>query len=162
MAKSDHVRAYVEALGLCPVMILAGSAAAKIARAPDPKFEVFDTLWFAKLRHAELVLAHCPDGLIDGPAGPLRDIVINAAAQLGARWQTAAEVETQASNAVAEIIMRVEGMRKSGGLAKVNATYKSYRKKQTAAGKKAITYSAHLEAFTLSLIRIAAQNSGAV
>jgi hypothetical protein len=131
---------------------------------------LFDAFWFAKPAHAELVLigvqndihdagaAHS-DGWIDLSARKVRDLVINVAAALGARWRTAAELRTDASKAVEEIIMSVEASRQSGGLAKVNTSYKIYRQQQIAKGEKAIPYSAHLAAFTRSLIILAAQNA---
>jgi hypothetical protein len=163
MVKHDAlVKAYVEALGLCPVMILAGPDVAKISLAPEAEFEVFDTLWFAKRHHADLVLMQCPDGPICRPASQVRDDVVNIAAMLGARWQTGAEVEALAANAVAEIIAKVEDMRTRGGLAQVNRSYKIYRQRQVAKGEKAVPYSAHLHCFTASLVRLAAQNSDAI
>jgi hypothetical protein len=156
--RCDLVKAYIEALGLCPVMVLSGSNVAKIATGPEPDFDVFDTLWFGKPQHAELVLMHLPKR--SGPgAAALLESVVNTAAILGAKWQTGAEIEAQASNAVEEIVARVEGWRLSGGLAKVNAAYKIYRQNQIAKGEAAITYTAHIEAFTRSLVVLAAQNS---
>jgi hypothetical protein len=162
MGKRDAlVQAYVEALDLCPIMILAEPVVAKIALAPESGFGVFDILWFAKRHHAELVLMQCPDGPICRPASQVRDDVVNIAAMLGARWQTGAEVEAIAAAAVAEIIAKVEDMRIRGGLAQVNRSYKIYRQRQVAKGEKAVPYSAHLHCFTASLVRLAAQNSGA-
>lgn len=163
MGKRDAlVQAYIEALGLCPVVVLAGPDVAKIALAPEADFEVFDTLWFAKHHHAELVLTQCPDDPIHRPAGTVRDDVVNVAAMLGARWRTGAEVEALAANAVAEVIAEVERQRRNGGLAQVNRSYKIYRQQQAAKGAKAAPYSTHLMAFTLSLVKLAAQNSGAL
>lgn len=163
MGKRDAlVKAYIEALDLCPVVILAGPDVTKIALAPEAEFGVFDTLWFAKSQHAELVLAQCPESWCERAPAVLRDEIVNAAAALGASFKTSAEIEADASNAVAEIIERVDAMRQSGGLAKVNAGYKCYRKAQVAAGRKAVSYQAHLDAFTLSLVRLAAQSAAAV
>jgi hypothetical protein len=153
------MQAYVEALGLCPVMILAGPAVVKIALAPEADFDVFDTLWFAKHHHAELVLTQCPDSPVRGPAASVRDDVVNVAAMLGARWQTGAEVEALAAAAVAEVVAHVEEQRQKGGLAQVNRSYKIYRQRRMARGEKVMPYSAHLHAFTLSLVKLAAQNS---
>ena len=101
----------------------------------------------------------CPGGPIARAPAVVRDDVVNAAALLGACWQTTSDIQAQASNAVDEIIARVEGWRQSGGLAKVNAAYKTYRQNQIAKGESAITYTAHVEAFTRSLVVLAAQNS---
>lgn len=117
-----------------------------------------ETLWFSKPQHAEIVFAQCPEGWVDCTAAELLDTVVNTAATLGASFRTTAEVEAEAASAVAEITAKVEEMRRSGDLAKVNATYKAYRVSQSAKGEKAIPYSAHLAAFTRSLVVLAAQN----
>lgn len=167
MKRELLAKAYVRALPVCSVVILASEdgRSAKASLDPEPDnapFSLFDTLWFAKSQYAELVLAQCPEGWCGRAPAALRDEIVNAAAALGASFKTSAEIEADASNAVAEIIERVDAMRQSGGLAKVNAGYKCYRKAQVAAGQKAVSYQAHLDAFTLSLVRLAAQNAAAV
>gem|GEM_PF-4837469 len=90
MAKRDDlVKSYVAALDACTVVILAGPGCMSgVCRGPSPGQIPFETLWFAKAQHAELVLAQCPDGWVDLPPAALRDQVVNAAAALGARFQT--------------------------------------------------------------------------
>lgn len=174
MPKRDAlVKAYLEALGSRAVLIhVIGphDKPALLGMARDPRLDLFDKLWFAKPAHAELVLMRCrddfrdigaarPEGWIDLSAREVRDHLVNTAAALGASWRTEAEVMLDASYAVAEIITHVEDMRQSGGLAQVNAAYKVYRQAQVAKGEKAKPYSAHLGAFTMSLVTLAAQNA---
>jgi len=160
--RGDLIQAYINALPLRAILIYADKSglSAKAALEPDP-LDLFDTLWFSKLDHAELVLSQCPEGWVDLPPTALRDEVINAAAALGASFRTAAEIETEASKEVEEIIKRVEVMRLSGLLTKVNRDYKIYRQTQVARGLKAVPYQAHLDAFTLSLVKIAAESASA-
>lgn len=168
------VEAYLGALEAKALLILTIGAGhpAKISFSPDPSFETFDALWFAKPHHAELVLMRCmddlatvgavrPEGWIDMPAREVRDAVVNAAAQLGARWQTTDQIKSSASNEVEKIIAQVDRQRREGGLAQVNAEYKTYRQRQVAAGQKAAPYSAHLMTFTRSLVVLAAANVNA-
>jgi hypothetical protein len=154
------VKAYINALDARALLIYAGAGggAGTISLSENNNLELFDTLWFAKAAHAELVLMNCPQSSTLPPAS-LRDEVINIAATLGASWRTTTELEADASNAVAEIIECVEAMRQSGGLAQVNAQYKIYRQAQVAKGQKAIPYSEHLFAFTMSLVILAARNA---
>lgn len=162
MGKRDAlVEAYLGALDARAVLIQAApnGQPARISTEADPQFNLFAVLWFSKSAHAELVLAQCPAGWVDVAPAALRDEVINAAAALGAPWRTTEEVRVEASIAVAEIIASVEASRQSGGLAQVNASYKIYRQQQVAKGEKAMPYSAHLQAFTRSLVVLAAQNA---
>ena len=161
MAKRDDlVKAYIAALDACTLVIMAGPdgmSGVCLGPASDP----FDTLWFAKQQHAELVLAQCSEGWVDLSPAALRDEVINAAAALGAPFRTTAEVEVDASKAVAEIVEQVENRRQAGDLARVNRDYKIYRQAQIARGQKAVSYSTHLATFTRSLVVLAAQNANA-
>jgi hypothetical protein len=173
MGKRDAlVSAYMEALPAKPVLIHAGPGGqpVKVGLAIEDGLERFDALWFAKPSHAELVLMNCrddfvslgavdPGGWIDLSARTVRDHVVNVASGLGASWQSEAEMRVSTSIVVEEIIARVEAMRQSGGLAKVNAAYKVYRQGQVARGEKAIPYSAHLASFTVSLVVLAAKNA---
>lgn len=175
MPKHDAlVKAYIGALEIREVTIHAApdGRPARIGPAPEGNLDLFDMLWFEKPQHIELVLSQCqsdiratgaerPDGWIDLSAQEVRDLVVNAAAMLGATWKTGAEIEADASNAVAEIVEDVEIRRQSGGLSQVNRDYKIYRQRQLASGQKAIPYSAHLDAFTRSLVVLAAKSSAA-
>lgn len=161
MNREALVKAYIGALDACTLVILAGPDGLS-GVCPGPATEPpFDTLWFAKQQHAELVLAQCPEGWCSLSPAVLRDEVVNAAASLGASFRTTAEVEVDASNAVEEIIMQVENRRQNGDLAKVNRDYKAYRQAQVARGQKAVSYSTHLATFTRSLVVLAAQNANA-
>lgn len=154
------VKAYIDALDLAAVLILAapGGRPAKIGTEPAPDLELFDTFWFAKPQHVELVLAQCPDGLVDRSAAELRDQVINAAAALGASWRTTVEVDADADLAVEQIVENVERERIKGGLRQVNAGYKTYRHCELSAGKKPIGYGDYLVNFTRDIVVLAARN----
>jgi hypothetical protein len=166
MPKRDAlVKAYLDALEARALLIHASpdGRSAKLSFNEDSKLNLFDALWFSKPAHAEFVLANCCQGYHEGwfdlPAREVRDRVINVAAVIGARWRSSAELQADASNAVAEIIEHVEHQRQIGGLCKVNASYKIYRQQQAAKGEKAMPYAAHLAAFTRSLVTLAAQNA---
>jgi hypothetical protein len=173
MGKRDAlVEAYMEALPARTVFVLAGPGGrpSKIASDSGEKLDIVAEFWFAKAAHADLVWMRVQsnlqavdvmhgEGWIDLPAREVRDTIVGVAADLGASWCTADEVRAQASIAVEKIITHVEHQRREGGLAQVNATYKIYRQQQIAKGEKAIPYSAHLAAFTRSLVTLAAQNS---
>jgi hypothetical protein len=170
--RADLVAAYLEALGCRALLVLAvpGGQPSKVSFQPDRKLDTFDTFHFIKAQHAELVALRTRADLeaigamrsedwVDLPAREVRDAIVNASAQLGAIWQTSDQVHTQAQAAVDEIIAHVEVSRASGGLAQVNAAYKRYRQQQQASGQKAVPYSAHLGAFTKSLVTLAAKNA---
>jgi hypothetical protein len=166
------VGAYIEALGARALYVHGGPAGevSQVRLDRNGCLDVFDVLWFSKPQHAELVLLQSLDdfaadgrsrgnGWLVSPPREVRDKIVNVAAMLGAIWQTEAELRTVASNVVEEIIVSVEKSRRDGGLAQVNASYKIYRQRQVARGEKAVPYSAHLAAFTRSLVVLAAQNA---
>lgn len=175
MGKRENlIAAYLEALPAKAVLIHVGpnGQPAKIGFTHDKKLDLFDALWFAKAAHAELVLmsyrdnfesvgALRPQGWVDLAAREVRDHIVNTAAGLGARWRSGDEMQADAAVAVDEILASVEAQRQSGGLAQVNAAYKIYRQQQIERNEKAAPYSAHLLAFTRSLVVLAAQNANA-
>lgn len=175
MAKRPElVKAYLEALEIRPIMVLAvqGHRPSRLASEPVKNLDIFDALYFAKAQHAELVLSHVsddlasigtlrPDGWIDMEARELRDTVANVAGYLGARFRSFAEVQRDAEIAVDRILANVEQARFEGRLKSVNADYKVYRQRQLSAGQKAITYTEHVTNFTLSLVILAAKNANA-
>jgi len=169
------VAAYMEALPAKALTIHAGpnGRPSKIGFGFEKKLDLFDALWFAKAAHAELVLMNCrsdfgaigaarPDNWIDLAACEVRDHIVNIATGLGASWRSGSELQADAARAVDEILASVEAQRRTGGLARVNAEYKFYRQQQTAKGAKAVPYSAHLAAFTRSLVVLAAVNANQI
>jgi len=173
-SRESLIKAYLDALGLKALMVLAvdGKQPSRIAFSEEKNLVLVDALFFVKAQHAELVLAHASDdlaaigalrdgGWIDMAGRELRDIIANTAAYLGASFHAFAAVRSLAEKSVDHILVSVEAARVSGGLAKVNAEYKGYRKRQLATGQTAVTYSAHLAAFTRNLVTLAAQNANA-
>jgi hypothetical protein len=172
--RDDQVKAYIGALEIRPLVILAavGGRPARIAAHPEKNLEQIDALYFAKPQHAELVLSHVlgdldavgvlhPHGWIDLPAREVRDTVANVAAYLGASFRSTAEVQRDAGAAVDRILASVEASRVSGGLTRVNAEYKAYRQRQMSMGQPAASYSKHLANFTRNVVLLAAQSANA-
>lgn len=168
------VRSYLGALDVHALAIeaLPGGRPARITFDPSQKFDLIRTFWFARRAHAELVLFRCrddydavgamrPDDWIDAPASDVVDTIGATAWRLGAEWRSEEQIAAQASRAVTEILDHVETSRRTGKLAAVNAAYKAYRKSMIAEGARAISYSAHLHAFTVSLVELAARNANA-
>jgi hypothetical protein len=129
---------------------------------------VIAKLWFARPAHAELVGFRCfqdfkaigamrSHGWVDLPPAQVTEKIKSVAAMVGARWQTQAQIENDAEQVVADIIMRVKVARLQGGLKEVNAEYKRYRQAQIEKSEPAIPYSAHLANFTRLLVLRAAQ-----
>jgi len=162
--RDQLVAAYIGSLDIRSVVIFAGPGGepGQIGGNPAPNLAPFDTLWFAKSQHAELVLSRCPVGLVERTGAALRDEIINIAALLGASWKTGAEIEADASYAVAQIVENVERARIRGELRKMNADYKLYRQQQILLGKKPIGYGEHLTNFTRKLVVLAATSANAL
>lgn len=168
------VKSYVDALDVHALAVeaLPGGRPARITFTPSSKFDLVRTFWFARRAHAELVMFRCrddydvvgtlrPDDWIDASAADVVDTIGATARRLGADWQTEEQIAAQASRAVTEILEHVETSRRTGKLAQVNAAYKAYRQRMIAEGARAISYSAHLHAFTVSLVELAARNANA-
>jgi hypothetical protein len=121
----------------------------------------FETFWL-RPSHAQLVHSQCQipsnhDEGADIEPDIIRDQIVNTAALLGAPFRSTDDLFAIAMSAVDEILAHVETQRLNGGLAQVNAGYKIYRQQQTAKNEKAVPYSAHLHAFTRSIVTEAAK-----
>lgn len=130
----------------------------------------FDVLWFDTRTHADAVLAELRDTLKSLPLTSrdnwllmppldLRDHLVRAASDVGADWHTTEDLRSRASDAVSEILAKIEAMRVSGGLSDLNSSYKNYRQSQLATGAKAKPYSAFLADFTMNMITLTAQHA---
>ena len=114
-----------------------------------------------KATHAELVLSAIGyDGWCDMPAAELVDLIIRTAIDMGAAYQTEAQLAVAAEAAVGEIVAKVEGMNQAGGLKEINTEYKIYRQRQIAKAEKAMPYAKFLERFTASIVRGVAAGLG--
>lgn len=172
-AKSQLIAAYIGALGLSAIRLSGDNPTRiEVETAPDPlAADVGVMLWFVKAGHAELVMSSCqnavhadhgrPDGWIDLSAAEVRERLLDIATSLGASWRSTAEVLATAGAAVDELERHVEALNKSGGLAPINAGYKSYRLSMQSTGEPAVNYSAYLQGFKLKMISRIAENVAA-
>jgi hypothetical protein len=85
-------------------------------------------------------------------------LIERTAANLGAPFQTPAELR----EAAAEIVARVDAMRQAGGLKQVNAEYKRYRQAQAAKAERATPYAVFLQRFTATIVRDVAATGRAI
>ncbi len=158
--RSEMVLAYIEARESVPIHVLRTPAGIAVLEGGlQEGAQVVASFWFAKSHHAEMVLADIGRTDPTITADDLRDTIVNAAANLGAPWQTSEEITAGAEAAVDEIMAKVEASRVNGELRQVNAAYKIYRQRQSAKGEKAMPYAAHLATFTRSLVTLAAKNA---
>lgn len=180
--KTELVAAYIGALGMSAIRVMVGKsgvAPSRIEIQPttepvqrDEPDVTFETFWFAKAQHAELVIMNCrddlrtlgaegADGWVQLSAATLRDYVVNVAAGLGARWRTTAEIGASAEGAIDELERHVEALNKSGGLGPLNARYKAYRLAMQKTGEAAINYSAYLQVFKVRVVALVGKNVAA-
>jgi hypothetical protein len=170
-ARTELMLAYVGGLGLSAIRVwtdktgetpcwLTCETEPAVVEADGPRV-MFDTLWFSKASHAELVLAACPQGRIDLSASEVRDQLTGIAASLGAEWRSTAQIIESAEKAVEEIEQHVKALNASGGLAPLNAGYKKYRLAMQATGEPAMNYAAHLLSFKLKMAKLIAENVAA-
>lgn len=180
--KTELCLAYIGVLGLSAIKVMAGKSAempSRLLLETDPDLVekdgadvMFETFWFSKAHHAELVLTNCcedlralgadrPDGWFDLPAATVRDSVVNAAAGLGAGWRTTAQITESANETVGEVERHVAALNTSGGLASFNSAYKSYRLAMQETGEPAMNYAAYLHGFKLKMVRRIGENVAA-
>jgi hypothetical protein len=137
----------------------AGNAGSHTGDQPAPGETIEHRLYF-KPSHAEFVLSAIDvEGWTDQQPVAVVALIEQAAATLGARHYALAELRKAAAEAVAVVQARVDAARQNGDLKQVNRQYKMYRFAQVAKGEKAITYAAHLTAFTRSLLEKVARSS---
>src|SRR5258706_6934848 len=94
-----------------------------------------------------------PEGLSGKPAAALADAIVQAAARLGARWQTPDTLRKLAGQQVDEIVERVKSSGQRGKLKHWNTRYRHYRHAQVAKAEKAIPYSSFLEQVVINADR---------
>ena len=139
---------------------LEGAFTNRIVSSPDGRQCRIETggtstpAFYFKPSHAELVLSTIDlQGCTDQPAAAVAALIEQTAASLGAPFQTLAELQEAAAEAVAGIVARVDAMRQNGGLKQVNAEYKRHRQRQVAKAEKATPYAVFLQRFTTSIVR---------
>lgn len=176
--RTELVLAYIGALELSAIKVMVGKTAEtpswlQLETEPelietDGPLVMFDTLWFSKAAHADLVFGQCltviggaPDAAIALPASEVRDAAINQAASLGAPWRTTQEIVATAENAIDEVERHVAALNQSGGLAPLNAGYKSYRIAMQTTGVPAVNYATYLLSFKLKMVKRVAENVAA-
>lgn len=174
-AKIELMVTFLDALGpgwIKIMMPLDGSPESRLHLGSGADVEVehatlcmFDTIWFSKKSHADLVFEQCltvlgvePEATIAAPAGEVRDCIVNVSADLGAAWQSTAEVVADAEREVEEIERQIEALNKSGGLQPLNKKYKSYRLAMQKTGEAATSYSAYLQIFRLKVAKMIGEN----
>jgi hypothetical protein len=174
-AKAELMLAYVGGLGLTAIKVLVGNAGEtpcwlQIQAEPDliesdGPLVTFDTLWFSKASHAELVYQQClavldveQDVAINLCAAEVRDTVVNEAGNLGAAWRLTQEIVATAETAVDEVERHIVALNASGGLSSLNAGYKRYRLAMQATGVAATTYSTYLLGFKIKMAKRIAEN----
>lgn len=162
MSRASLVETYIAALNLTAVAIVSDGWRCRIHTGELAPSETIKHRFYFKPSHAELVLATIDlDGLSGKPPAALATLIERAAANLGAPFQTADELQAEAEQQVAEITARVKGMNQSGGLKQVNAQYKRYRQAQIAKAEKAVPYAKFIERFTATIVRdVAATGRG--
>lgn len=136
--------------------------------APHATLGMFETIWFSKMSHAEIVFEQClvvmgsePDAPISKPAGEVRDCIVNVSADLGAVWQSTADVVADAAREVDEIERQVEALNRSGGLQPLNKKYKTYRLAMQKTGGLVTSYSSYLHIFKLKVAKMVGNNVAA-
>ena len=164
MSRSKLVEAYIAALPLAAVAVISSADGARCRiltdGEPGPGETIEHQLYF-KPSHADLVLMTLGlEGWTDQAPAAVAAQIEQAAATLGARYYALAELSKAAAEAVAEVQARVDAARQNGDLKQVNAAYKRYRLAQVAKGEKAMPYTAHLAAFTQSLVEKVARQGG--
>jgi hypothetical protein len=158
MSHSSLVETYIAALNLTEVAIVGAGRQCRIHTDGDGEIAPGEPVahrYYFKASHAELVLMTIgKDGMSGKPAGALADAIEQAAATLGAPYQTPAGLRKAAEAQVAEIVERVKAAGLSGRLKRWNAAYRQYRLDAVAKSEKAMPYACYIEqAVTLPTIK---------
>jgi hypothetical protein len=160
MSRADLVEAYLSALPLSPVAVIAipgGGCRVALGGEVAPGETITQQFYF-RPTHVEVVLNAA--GLTDTPTDQaprtVAALIGQAAVAMGAGFQTRAQLRKAAAEAVNEIVARTRVASQNGDLKQVNRQYKAYRLSQTARGLKATSYAKFVEGFTATVVREAA------
>ncbi|HXB80462.1 MAG TPA: hypothetical protein VNX23_24160 [Bradyrhizobium sp.] len=154
MPRAQLVETYISSLPLVEVAIVGAGLQCMIRAGSHGEIapgEIVQHRYFFKSSHAELVLLTIgPEGLSGKPAATLAASIEQAAAKLGAKWQTSDALRKAAEVQVAEIVERVKASGQHGALKPWNTRYRQYRLAQVEKREPAIPYSAFLEQFVIT------------
>ena len=136
------VETYISALPLAEVAIVGAGRRCRIHTDGGdlaPGETIAHRYFFKSSSHVHLLLATIgKEGLAGKPAGALAELVVQAAASIGAPYQTPDEVRKAAEQQVDEIVARIKASALSGKLKKWNTRYRQYRLAQVEKREKAI------------------------
>jgi len=158
LSRAALIEAYISGLQLTEVAVVGDGRRCRITEGEPAEGEKIQRQFYFKPSHAELVLVMIDqDGLSGKPSAALAASIEQAAAKLGAPFQTPDELRKLAGQQVDEIVERIKASGQRGALKHWNARYKQYRLAQGAKGEKAIGYWPFLEqAVMLPTVRDAA------
>jgi hypothetical protein len=149
MSRADLVKTYIAALNLASVAVVGAGRRCRIHTGGDGDLapgEPVACRYYFKASHAELLLATIgQEGCTDQPAAALAALIEQAAAMLGAPFQTPDGLRKTAGLQVAEIVERVKMAGLSGKLKRWNASYRQYRLAQIEKGEPAIPHASYIE-----------------
>ena len=146
MSRADLIQTYIEALNLTAITVVSDGRRCRITEGEPAPGEKIKRQFYFKSSHTELVLMMIDlEGLSGKPPAALVGAIEQAAAKLGAPYQTAGELRAEAERQVAEITARIKAAGLSGALRQWNTRYRQYRLAQVEKCEKAIPYSAFLE-----------------
>jgi hypothetical protein len=157
MARADLIQTYIDSLQLTEVAIFGAGRQCRIHTDGDGDLapgEPIACRYFFRPSHAELVLATIGQDDMSGRPAALAASIEQAAATLGAKWQTPDALRKAAAEQVDEITERVRSAGLSGRLKMWNKRYRQYRLGQLEKSEPAIPYAAFLEqVVTLPTVR---------
>lgn len=146
VSRAALIDVYISGLALAEVAIVGAGRQCRIHTGEIPPGERIKHQFFFRPSHAELLLMTIDkEGVTGKQAAALAALIEQAAAKLGAPYQTPDEVRRAAEEQVDEIVERVKTGGLSGALKKWNTAYRQYRLAQIEKSEPAIPYSAFLE-----------------
>ena len=159
MSRVSLVEAYISGLQLTEIAIVGAGKQCRITAGGEfaTPGEPVAHRYFFKSSHVDLLLATIgQDGLSGRSAAALAELIVQAAASIGATHQSPAQVRKGAELAVAAITERVRIANQSGGMKSINREYRAYRQQQLARGERATSYAAFIEPFVATMVKRAA------
>jgi hypothetical protein len=146
MSHSSLIDTYIAALNLTSIAVVGDGRRCRITEGEPAEGEKIKHRYYFKPSHAELVLVMIDvEGLSGKPPAALAGAIEQAAAKLGAPYQSPDELRKAAEQQVAEIVERVRASGQRGALKVWNTRYRQYRLAQVEKREPAIPYSAFLE-----------------
>jgi hypothetical protein len=163
------IAAYREGLALAGVAVIAGADGLRIRtmrceEAPSPGESLVARWWCRRAAEAQGVADsaarsfHRSRQKFSDQSALARDAVVRAAERLGVALCSDADLNEEATRAIARLDAEIANQMRVGALKSVNQSYRQYRLEASSRGERVLPYAKWMDGYKLKLMREIAAN----